>query len=104
MPTTRHPINRPPHARITPEAIALFRRALAIEACDDQSFWEEDGGSRREYLDVVDQLYRALGLQAFDLSPLACEGAPPAWEINPKLWRKAAQLRRALIDAAALNG
>ncbi|WP_271606583.1 hypothetical protein [Bradyrhizobium sp. CCBAU 11434] len=50
------------------------------------------------------QLDHALGLQAFDLSPLNCEGEPPEQELHPELWRKAAELRRALINAAAPNG
>ena len=50
------------------------------------------------------KLDQALRLQAFDLSLLTFEGEPPDWEQHPDLWRKAAELRGALIDAAALNG
>ncbi|MDA9522936.1 hypothetical protein XI06_22310 [Bradyrhizobium sp. CCBAU 11434] len=75
---------------------ALFQRALDIQACD--------GARRREFLEISVQLDHALGLQAFDLSPLNCEGEPPEQELHPELWRKAAELRRALINAAAPNG
>ncbi len=98
MPTNRTPINRPPRSQITPRAVALFKRALEIEACDDNEFWEDDGGRKREYLDVADQLHQALGLKPYEPSPLDCDGEPPSWEGHPELWRKAAELRKALIE------
>ncbi len=99
MPTTRHPISRPPRSHITPRAVELFKHALEIEACDDDEFWEENGGRKREYLDVTVQLHRALGLKAYEPSPLDCDGDPPSWEGHPELWRKAAELRKELIEA-----
>ncbi len=81
----------PPHdtrwrSQITPRAVALFKRALEIEACDDDDFREEDGGRKREYLDITDQLHQALGLKPYEPSPLDCDGEPPSWEGHPELW------------------
>jgi hypothetical protein len=59
MPTNRTLINRPLRSQVTPHAVELLKRALEIEACDDDEFWEEDGGRKRDYLDITDQLNQA---------------------------------------------
>lgn|SRR5512139_3520870 len=59
MPSKRTPTGRRSKARITPEAVALFKRALALY--DQQDAWEEDGGRRREYLEVTCDLQDVLG-------------------------------------------
>jgi hypothetical protein len=57
--------------KVTPEAVELFRRAIAIEQSGDASeAWEEEGGKRREYLNLSVELHRALALKIWELSPL----------------------------------
>ncbi len=87
LPTNRTPIGRSPRWHITPEGAVLFNRAQEILACDDEQFYEEDGGRGREYLDISAQPNRALGQKAHEPSPLNCEGEPPHWGNHPQLWQ-----------------
>ncbi|WP_256806324.1 hypothetical protein [Bradyrhizobium sp. Bra64] len=98
MPTTRVPIHRPPQSRVTNEARALFARALGIEANDDHQFWEEDGGNRRQYLDLAVELHRLLGLTPWQMSPIDVVGERPDW-LRPEDWQQASELRAELIGA-----
>jgi hypothetical protein len=42
--------------------LAWYAKAKEIRACGDNDFWEEDGGGRRDYLDTITLLDRALGI------------------------------------------
>lgn len=104
MPSKRTPTGRRSKARITPEAVALFKRALALY--DQQDAWEEDGGRRREYLEVTCDLQDVLGPH-----PVARKRArhpraeqPPAYMAGDakKLadYKRAVAIRRELEKAA----
>jgi hypothetical protein len=65
MVTTRTPIKRGKQlARVTPEAIAAYRHALALH--NKSKEWESEGGRRREYLDTCSLLHDLLGRQIWD--------------------------------------
>jgi hypothetical protein len=73
MPTIRHPINRPPKVKITPEVIAAWK------ACDG------------------DALHDLLRLQTFDSSPLPKEiTALGVSEDDPRIF----ELQRKLLEVA----
>lgn len=67
--------------RITDEAVALWNRGNAILASGDDEMFEEDGGRRNEYLDVLHALARSLGLKPHNEDPfdVPSEGDPPDW-------------------------
>ncbi|MHC2839798.1 hypothetical protein [Bradyrhizobium diazoefficiens] len=97
MPTTRTPINRTSHARISPEATALFERGLDIQSCGDDDFWEADGGKRAEYIEINNRLHEMLNLKPWHPSPLDVYGEPPADDQHPEYWRQMVKLRAALM-------
>ena len=73
MPTKRRvPKDRNP--KITPEAVALFKRGREIIEAGDQEFWEEDGGCRSEFLDITKRLdWVLLHIHPGDAGPLDIE-------------------------------
>lgn len=98
MPTTRHPVNRSWHARITPEITALFERGLDIQSYgDDDEFWENDGGRRGEYFAIGNRMHELLGLKAWHPWPLDVHGEPPADDQHPDYWRQMVKLRAVLF-------
>jgi hypothetical protein len=67
MVTTRTPIKRGKHARITPEVIEAYRHARALHNNPKaREEWESEGGRRREYLDTCSLLHDLLGRQTWD--------------------------------------
>jgi hypothetical protein len=104
MTSGRTPIGRPTKSRITPEAVALFKRARALY--DQQENWEEDGGRRREYLAVTRDLHSLMGRYPHqeDVCATIGEDEPPEWMANDARrladYRQAVELRRELEKAA----
>jgi hypothetical protein len=105
MGTKRMPVGRPPRSHVTPEAIELFKRGMAIEALGLDEIEEECGGRHREYLDLRRALRQALGqtkpwdVNVFDVAD--GDSMHPAWETEPtmiKAYRKASALRKALLE------
>jgi len=96
MTSKRTPLRRPPLVRITPEAVALFRRGLRLIRRGDED--------RREYLDVCYKLDRVLGLRPWQEPVLDTVGfdAPPDWmDSGPVIadWHRSANIRRQLEAA-----
>src|SRR5512139_908619 len=94
MPSKRTPTGRRSKARVTPEAVALFKRALALY--DQQDAWEEDGGRRREYLEVTCDLQDVLGRTPWHENVLDTLGQeqPPAYMAGDA--KKLADYKRAV--------
>ncbi len=104
MVTTRTPKGRPPRGgQITPEAIELFRRGLQIQERGLDEEWEEDGGRRREYLDLSSALAAALGRNKPWLPCVLDVGEDvPAWvtdRFHIENERAAIALRKELLAA-----
>ncbi len=53
-----------PH--ITSEMLELFRRCREIVAAGDDRHWEDEGGHRREFLELSSQLHYQLGLKPWE--------------------------------------
>ena len=53
MPNRRTPIDRGRRAQITPAMVALWKRGQEILATKAEQKWEEEGGRRREFLDLA---------------------------------------------------
>jgi hypothetical protein len=102
MPTNRLPRARKRKARITPEVVALFKRAIAIEKDGDDEVWEADGGRCREYLDTSNQLRRLLGVRIWEPSVLDAAADMDLSGVPEHMlagWTRAMRLRRALEAA-----
>jgi hypothetical protein len=95
-------MSRKASTRITPEMIAMFRRAVAIQAAGLDQIWEQDGGRRREFLDAESALDRLLDLELFETNPLAARREePPRWMKEAAMiadWRRAYQLHLRLME------
>jgi len=84
---------------ITPEAIAAYRRALALY--NGQDAWEEQGGTRRAYLNAAYELNKLLGRQIWDeqvLHTIGCDdpetlptGIYRPWDVDS--WKEAVTIR-----------
>ncbi|MGB8067004.1 MAG: hypothetical protein WCF38_04770 [Pseudolabrys sp.] len=76
MPTNRRPrIRQSRPSAISPKAIELYRRTIAIENSDLADISETDGGKQREYLNLSIELRRELGLRPWMRSPLQAADA-----------------------------
>ena len=80
--TTRTPIGREPIAQITPEAVAAYAKIIALihGPATNIDAWEEDGGKRREYLDLCHTLHIELGRKPWQAtvdSTIDCDEPPP---------------------------
>ena len=107
MTTKRVAIRRPVKAKVTPEALELWKRLNEIKA-DPVAFnqWEPVG-RHREYLDGYKRLCNCLGLWwGAGVSPLDTDTPTPRDYMvrNPILveaWHKAWKWREVLEEAAA---
>jgi hypothetical protein len=67
MPTHRTRISRArQRPAITSEMIVLFRRGREIVAAGDDRLWEDEGGHRREFLELSSQLQQKLGRRPWE--------------------------------------
>ena len=55
--------------KITDEMVAVYATLMEIVDVGDEDFWEEDGGRRREYLDLNGELHRQLKLDLSEYPP-----------------------------------
>jgi hypothetical protein len=106
MSTTRNPIRPPVRLRITPEMVALFRRASEIVAADDHQFWEHEGGKKGEWYDISVELHSKLGreLWQIDVCDLVAFGDPDWIAKDAESladWKVAREIRRRLEEAIA---
>jgi len=98
MPTTRTPIPRSTKYRITPEMVALFRRAREIEAADNHNFWEAEGGRKREWYDISVELHAMLGRKLWQTDVIDADSdTPPDW-VDADDWGEAREIRRKLDE------
>lgn len=86
------------------EAVALFRRCVAIENVEGAAEDWEPVGQRREYLDAAHALHMALNCTLWDIEVLSVrdfDTAPPSWmhRGNHASWFEAQRLRRAILAA-----
>jgi hypothetical protein len=106
MPSNRTPISRPPRPRISPEMLAAYQRALEILEAGGDEDWEEEGGNRREYLNLSMLLHRALGRKPWMYDVLDIDLGDPDVDEDPGDlgdWRGAVGAARAL-EAARKRG
>jgi hypothetical protein len=78
---------RPGSIRITDEQLRLYGWAMSIRDCDGDLEWEEDGGRRREFLNISGALHQLLGLQLWD-TPVTSdlvERDPASWPVRQAL-------------------
>jgi hypothetical protein len=106
MMTNRKPVERARRRQITPKAVELFRRALALQAIPHATERWEPEGRRREYLDISGELHAELGLGLGEEEVLwvADEGVPEWMRGNERRIAselRAQRLRRALKAALA---
>ena len=94
---------------LTPEMLALFARGCEIQSAGDDQRWEDDGGRRREYLDLDKRLNTLLQRpwcpSLFDTA--LDRERPPAY-LRPdhqllRDWHPAQQLRKALQHARRID-
>jgi hypothetical protein len=93
---------------VTDEAVALFKRGLEIHRAGTQRDWEEQGGARREFLDVCVRLHALLGRKPWQADVLEIDSeTPPAWmtQEDQRVDRCSAHvLRLQLLAALAERG
>jgi hypothetical protein len=101
MVTRRTPIRRPPIGRITPDMVALFRLARAIEDDGDHRAFEAQGGRRREYLQTCTELHQLLGRTPWQADVVEVDGPPPSYLQQEQAddWNQARALRAELENA-----
>jgi len=67
MPTRRTPIDRGRRVQVTPAMVALWKRGQEILATKAEQKWEEEGGRRREFLDLAVELHELLDRRPWDV-------------------------------------
>jgi hypothetical protein len=75
MPTRRTPIDRGRRVQITPAMVALWKRGQAILATKAEQKWEEEGGRRREFLDLAVELHELLDRRPWEVGAAAARRA-----------------------------
>jgi hypothetical protein len=107
MPAKRKTLDRRARPQVSAEAVRLWRLCRGIEDERATERWEDDRrpGRRREYLDAGKALQRELGIPWVDHNPLHVESeTPPTYiaenSVQAPQWRRAWELRCALIEAA----
>ena len=101
MTTVRTPITPARNMHITQRAVVLYRHLLTLY--DGQDEWEDEGGTRREYLDTHRELHVLLGRKPWHvcLCDTIGEDTPPDWMTRPDQredWYVALELRKALDE------
>ena len=103
--TNRRPINR--HHRPGPTAVTLkqFDRMLEIEIEGSHERWEEEGGHRREHLDLAGDIFAALAVYIAEHSPAFIDHEyPPVWVARYQvLWDKWVAARNKLLDQRTID-
>jgi hypothetical protein len=67
MPTRRTPIDRGRRVQITLAMVALWKRGQEILATKAEQKWEEEGGRRREFLDLAVELHELLDRRPWEV-------------------------------------
>jgi hypothetical protein len=108
MPTNRSPLRRDQNRRwrITPDMVALFSEAEAVQQSGAHEKWEDEGGRRGRWHELRKGLWRALGLSLHETSPLDVETSAKFGQSLHQLdddERRAVALRRLMLWAAKLD-
>jgi beta-lactamase superfamily II metal-dependent hydrolase len=102
----RTPKPRTRKPKITPQAIALYRKLIDLQNDPAVDQWEKDGGKRRQYLDIGHELHVLLGRKPWETCIDDTIGADvqPDWLRADRIseWLEAQSIQLAL-DAAALR-
>lgn len=102
MPVKRR-ISKEREHRITPEAVAAWRKGLEIIDAGLEDTWENEGGRREEYFECSRVLSRELGIKLWEPSPFAIGDEPPVetdGTAYQEAWPKINAIREELIAAA----
>jgi hypothetical protein len=98
MPTRRTPIDRR-RVQITPAMVALWKRGQEILATKAEQKWEEEGGRRREFLDLAVELHELLDRRPWEFDVFYVDAIKPSDDHDQGDWVGAAAARRALVAA-----
>jgi hypothetical protein len=99
MPTRRTPIDRGRRVQITPAMVALWKRGQEILATKAEQKWEEEGGRRREFLDLAVELHELLDRRPWEVDVFYVDAMKPSDDQDQGDWVGAAAARRALVAA-----
>jgi hypothetical protein len=109
MSTNRTPLHRQPQAQITPAAVEAFKRALELhDAAEVESAANRTGVQgpiQSEWNAARSTCHRECGLKPWEINVLDVHGSqkePRSFD-SPESWRKARELRAALLQAAGLE-
>jgi hypothetical protein len=99
MPTRRTPIDRGRRVQITPAMVALWKRGQEILATKAEQKWEEEGGRRREFLDLAVELHELLDRRPWEVDVFYVDAMKPSDDQDQGDWVGAAAARCALVAA-----
>jgi hypothetical protein len=103
MPTRRTPIDRGRRVQITPAMVVLWKRGQEILATKAEQKWEEEGGRRREFLDLAVELHELLDRRPWEVDVFYVDAMKPSDDQDQDQgqgdWVGAAAARRALVAA-----
>jgi hypothetical protein len=99
MPARRTPIDRGRRVQITPAMVVLWKRGQEILATKDEQKWEEEGGRRREFLDLAVELHELLDRRPWEVDVFYVDAMRPSGDQDQGDWVGAAAARRALVAA-----
>src|SRR6476661_1998894 len=80
MPTRSTPIDRGRRVQITLAMVALWKRAQEILATKAEQKWEEEGGRRREFLDLAVELHELLDRRLWEVDVFYVDAMKPSDE------------------------
>ena len=78
MPNRRTPIDRGRRVQITPAMVALWKRGQEILATKAEQKWEEEGGRRREFLDLAVELHELLDRRPWEFDVFYVDAIKPS--------------------------
>jgi hypothetical protein len=99
MPTRRKPIDRGRRVQITLAMVALWKRGQEILATKAEQKWEEEGGRRREFLDLAVELHELLDRRSWEVDVFYVDAMKPSDDQDQSDWVGAAAARRAFVAA-----
>src|SRR5437899_236414 len=84
MPTRRKPIDRGRRVQITLAMVALWKRGQEILATKAEQKWEEEGGRRREFLDLAVELHELLDRRPWEVDVFYVDAMKPSERPRPR--------------------
>ena len=101
MPNRRTPIDRGRRVQITPAMVALWKRGQEILATKAEQKWEEEGGRRREFLDLAVELHELLDRRPWEFDVFYVDAIKPSDDQDQGDWVGAAAARSCVSSSAA---